>query len=70
MRWTRKQFRVLKRFAFLPIEIDEEFRWFEWVYIQQIYNPYSSNASILGWVTKKFVSRHEYLSFKKEKKDG
>lgn len=42
MRWTRKhpevgETRVKQWFAFLPVEIDDDTRWLEWVTVKQRY---------------------------------
>lgn len=56
MRWKRPprwEDRIVKRFAFLPIEIKGEVRWLETVYLKQTYHP------VVGWMNLAFVSREE-----------
>jgi len=52
MRWKRPLWkdRIVKRFAFLPIEIKGEVRWLEIVYLAQKYHP------VAGWMNIAFVS--------------
>ena len=57
MRWTRPMRwddRLVKRFAFLPIEIYGEVRWLEMVYLKQEYHPLS------GWLNIAFVRKEDY----------
>ena len=57
MRWKRPPRwadRIVKRFAFLPIEIHGEVRWLETVYLTQTHHP------IAGWENLAFVSKEDY----------
>lgn len=73
MRWIRKEYRepcanemrIIKLFAFLPIEINLENRWLETVYIKQRYENKSifSFSEIWDWVDKEFVTKEEYIKY-------
>ena len=65
MRWTHKDERCVKRFAFLPYENEEEVRWLETVYIWQSYNPWGLFSS---WKNQRFATKEEYLNWKKGEK--
>lgn len=67
MRWkipSKGDERIIKRFAFLPIEIKTEVRWLELCYIKQEWwepvftdkDPYWSNIA--------FATKEEYDKFK------
>lgn len=66
MRWKRKtkKYRFVKRFAFFPIEIGNETRWLEFVYIHQVYEPYNP---VYDWKNYRFITKEEYKKYKKEK---
>lgn len=49
--------RYVKRFAILPIKIDNEIVWLETVYIRQEYRP---DLTSRGWYNERFVSKEEY----------
>ena len=53
MRWKKKYNRVIKRFAFLPIRVGDEYRWLETVYIRQTRRA--------EWVNVMWISKEEYL---------
>ena len=65
MKWTDKDERCVKRFAFLPYENEEEVRWLETVYIWQSYNPWGLFSS---WKNQRFATKEEYLNWKKKRK--
>lgn len=67
MRWVRPEWRIVKRFAIFPIEIDDEIRWLETVYIHQHYGE-GGLLNLVGWWNKKFVSREDYETYKVLKK--
>lgn len=67
MRWKRIHSRVIRRFALFPIEIDEEFRWLEVVYIWQRlrWTPYSVFYDY-KWENKEFVDKEFYKTWRKQ----
>jgi hypothetical protein len=70
MRWKTPKAsdgRIIKRFAFLPVEINHEARWLETVYIFQ---TYYDGVYRIGWDNSLFVTKEEYENYKKEKKDA
>lgn len=70
MRWTSSKIgaiRNIRKFLIFPREINNEYRWFEWVYIEQIYMVhhyyidgirYHSNI----WRDVNWLSKWEYMS--------
>ena len=50
--------RIIKKFLFLPKEINHEVRWFENVNIEQVYSTriYSNG---IGWIDRKFIDNVE-----------
>ena len=62
MRWIKPfwRHRIVKRFAFLPIEIRGEVRWLETVYVKQIYSK-----AYEEWQSLEFTTKEEYLKEKK-----
>lgn len=60
MRWKKHKFRYVRRFAFFPIKIRNEYRWWEVVYIEQERNWLDC------WANNKFITKEEYLKFKQE----
>lgn len=58
MRWKAVQFgtkRVIRRFLFWPLRIDQEMRWMEWVRIEQMYCVCDHRDDELGWINQRFV---------------
>ena len=56
MRWQTPllfEHRTIRRFAILPVKIENEVRWLEWVTILQIYEE---NAFGYGWHNEEFLS--------------
>lgn len=66
MRWTRPEFRIIKRFALFPIEMNDETRWLEIVYIKQHYRD-GGLLGLVGWWNLCFATREEYLEYKSHK---
>lgn len=60
-RWDKQ---TVSKFAFLPISIGSETRWFETVTIEQEYQADGcSGGSFSGWVNKRFVDKgSDYVS--------
>ena len=54
--------RVVRRFAILPIKIEKEIRWFEFVYIEQYYSEFYES-----WYNNRFVDQDRWKMYKKEK---
>lgn len=56
MRWTVPKYgdvKIERKFAILPIIIDREVRWLEWVTVKYVYG---SNADcIVDWQPKEFI---------------
>ena len=48
MKWKKKNYKIVKRFLLLPYEMDGEFRWLEWAYID--------TDSPLGWFYGKWIT--------------
>jgi hypothetical protein len=67
MRWKVEpdpkphDYRVVKRFAFLPIEVDDEARWWETVYILQQYSKTIINT--YNWFDRNFTTEEEYRKY-------
>lgn len=66
MKWKRKRDRIIKRFTFLPIEIDGDFVWLETAYIRQVF---CAGTFTNWWENIEFVTKEEYKEYKKGKKD-
>lgn len=73
MRWKVKpkrvpykyERRIIKKFAFLPIELMEEKRWLETVYIVQQYEPDGIFIfSPCVWINEQFVTKEDYIKYK------
>ena len=47
--------RVVRRFAILPIKIEKEIRWFEFVYIEQYYSEFYGS-----WCNNRFANKSEW----------
>lgn len=67
MRWQKKQksvtaYKIVKRFALLPICINNEWRWFETCYILKTRQFISWIE--LEWVNTSWVSKNAYLVWK------
>jgi len=60
--------RVVKKFAIIPITIDEETIWLETVYILQVYVSIYART-FLNWNDTEFVSKEVYEA-SKEKENG
>lgn len=66
MRWKVPQtgdYRVIKRFFFIPIEIRGEVRWLETGYIKQQY------SFACTWENRRFAEKVEYEKFLQEGKN-
>lgn len=62
MRWSvprTGERRIIKRFALLPIEIDNEYVWLEEVYIEQ---SYSRNRE--KWINWSYSTKEEYIQYR------
>ena len=67
MRWEKKIYRVIKRFALLPITDDEgNCVWLEWAYISQRRRKWYG-GEYLAW-DKRFVTKEEYKKYMRERK--
>lgn len=66
MRWTEPEDReekIERKFAILPVKIDGETRWLEWVTIKYVYHngtlrrDWNTNQfyHIYGWIKEEFV---------------
>ena len=64
MKWIRKKERIIKRFALFPINFGDEYHWLETVYIKQHRGYFMTNT----WFSDCFVTKEEYLKWKKENK--
>lgn len=67
MRWKKKEqgnldYKIVKRFALLPIRVGKEYRWFETCYIIKMrwYSWYES-----GWWNKSWTDKETYELWKK-----
>jgi hypothetical protein len=49
--------RIVKRFALFPIFTPTEWRWLEWVKIEQEYNAIYDDISVSGWSNVKFIDK-------------
>jgi hypothetical protein len=47
--------RIVKKFALFPIFTPTEWRWLEWVKIEQIYNAIWDNETQSGWGNYQFI---------------
>lgn len=70
MRWNKPEdgeVKIKRKFAMLPIRIDDEIRWLEWVTVKYVYyngtlcRDYTTNQfyRVYGWVEKEFVDNDE-----------
>jgi hypothetical protein len=69
MRWTKpknREEKIKRKFAILPIRIDDETRWLEWVTIKYVYydnklcrNDYGSFYFLNGWIKEEFVDDYK-----------
>lgn len=64
MRWTRKPIKIVKRFAILPIRIEDEYRWLEMVYIFKKYK----NGLFPRYINVAFLTKQQYDLYTKEDK--
>ena len=62
MRPSNNDTRIIKRFAIIPVGIDKEIRWLEFVYIEQIYSDFYGS-----WLNNRFVDQDRWKMYKKEK---
>lgn len=51
--------RVVRRFAILPIKIEKEIRWFEFVYIRQYYSDFYGK-----WISTRFINKDQWKIYK------
>lgn len=67
MRWFKKDKpvnRIVKRFAWFPIRIGDEYRWLETVYMwQRLYKSYDSLTDICRYryENNKFITKEDYI---------
>lgn len=61
MKFINKPWRCVKRFALLPITIEQETRWFEVVYIRQWRCP---GMTFFPWVDHEFIDKETYKKWK------
>ena len=66
MKWKREYRRIIKRFAFLPIEINGDFVWLETTYIRQ---KFYQGILCSWWEDIEFVTKEDYKEYRKGKKD-
>lgn len=64
MRWIRKPIKIVKRFAILPIRIEDEYRWLEMVYIFKKYK----NSLFPRYINVVFLTKQQYELYTKEDK--
>ena len=69
MRWIKKpklntDYKIVKRFALLPIRVNNEFRWLETCYIvkQRWYDFYDT-----GWANLSWTDQTTYLRWKRNR---
>lgn len=72
MRWTEpkdREEKIERKFAILPVKIDGETRWLEWVTIKYVYyshklcrGDYDSFYFLHGWNKEEFID--DYKSMK------
>lgn len=67
MKWTTKpklntDYKIVKRFALLPIRVNNEFRWLETCYI--VKEKYYSWGEDLGWVNIAWANAETYEMWK------
>ena len=65
MRWIRKPIKIVKRFAILPIRIDDEYRWLEMVYIFKKYRDGLITA-FPRYINVAFLTKKQYELYTKE----
>ena len=56
MRWTKPKYgdtKIERKFAILPITIEREARWLEWVTVK--YEYYVNRDSLAGWWPTEFI---------------
>lgn len=66
MKWKRPHYRIIKRFAFLPVEIRSDFVWLEMAYIRQ---EFHQGITFSWWEDIEYVTKKDYKEYKKGKKD-
>jgi hypothetical protein len=54
--------RIIRRFALLPISLDDEIRWLETVYIAQAYSTSWGN-----WYNEQFANRMQWELWEQDK---
>ena len=54
MKWKKRKYRYIRRFALFPIKIRSEYRWLEIVYIEQHRNWLDC------WENLQFITEEEY----------
>jgi hypothetical protein len=50
-----KEKRIVRRFALFPRFTDTEWRWLEWVTIEQEYSSIWDDCSSAGWYNVRFI---------------
>lgn len=69
MRWTKKyrnrNYKIVKRFALLPIRVGNEYRWLETCYILK--ERSHSWGEDLGWVNISWTNADTYKMWKEER---
>ena len=65
--WERKYTKIIKRFALIPIKLNNESHWLKQVYIKQRF-VYSDVYSY--WENVDFTTKEEYESYLRRKKNA
>lgn len=56
MRWIKTRYgdeKIKRKFAILPIKVDDEVRWLEWVTVKYTY--YVNRDCVAGWHATEFI---------------
>lgn len=64
MRWFKRNSRIKKKFAILPIRINSEVRWLETVYVYQERDCFDR-----WWYDIEYSTKQKYLKRKAEEKE-
>lgn len=64
MKWKKYGRRCVRRFALFPIKIENEYRWFEVVYIEQ------RRDWLDCWKNVRFVSKDYYINDKRDRREA
>jgi hypothetical protein len=56
MKWTKIKIgdqKIKRKFAILPIKVNDEVRWLEWVTVKYTY--YDNKDCVIGWWATEFI---------------